>query len=425
MGIPGLRASRDSCARTLRNGVHFIRLRRCPSAICLSPQRCAVDSLRMSLAEDGGAGTVVDFEWRGRPAHAWKPAKLSDRAFDLTEAQVRATERASAAVRTVDRSMPGASEPLLRLLVRHEGVASSEIEGLRQPLVSVLTAERTDAGGDAGWVADNLDVIEAAFESAHRPLTVEMLHDWHRRLMRHSGLASELIGVWRPRVGWVGGTSPLDAAYVPPPPDEIPELMDDLIRVANDGGGGLDPISHAGILHAQFEAIHPYADGNGRIGRALISRQLRRADLTRRSTVPMSVVIRRGIGGYLSGLHHFQRGDSGDWVGWFAETAIDAAAVTDHLIETAHRVTEAWADRLSGLRVDSAARALAPLLIGCPVLSAVDAADLLGVSTVAARNALRSLADRGIVEPVPARTPGVGRNRDWFAAADVISIRLH
>ena len=379
----------------------------------------------MSLAEDGGAGAVVAFDWRGRAAHAWKPAKLSDRTLDLGESQVRATERAAVAVRSVDRSLPTASELLLRLLVRHEGVASSEIEGLREPLVSVLAAERTDADGDSGWIADNLAVIDAALESAHRPLTVEVLHGWHRRLMRHSGMDSDLIGVWRPRVGWVGGSSPLDAAYVPPPPNEIPLLMDDLIAFANDGDTGLDPISQAAILHAQFEAIHPYADGNGRLGRALISRHLRRADLTRRSTVPVSVVIRRDPGGYLSGLHNFQRGASDDWVGWFAETVLKGAAVTEHLIDTAHRVTEAWSERLSGLRADSAALALLPQLIGYPVLSAVDAAELLGISKVAARNALRSLADHGILEPVEAPTPGVGRNRNWYAAADVLGIRLH
>ncbi len=378
----------------------------------------------MSLAEDGGAGTVVAFEWRGRLVRAWLPAKLSDRTFDLSESQVRATERAAVAVRAIDRIVPSASEPLLRLLVRHEGLASSEIEGLREPLVSVLAAERTDAGGAAGWIADNLAVIDAALESAHLPLSVEMMHDWHRRLMRHSGMDSDLIGVWRPRVGWVGGTSPVDAAYVPPPPDEIPELMDDLIRFANDNGV-MDPISHTAVIHAQFEAIHPFADGNGRLGRALISRQLRRADLTCRSTVPVSVVIRRDIGGYLVGLHNFQRGDSGDWIGWFAETVLNSAAVTGHLIETAHHVTEAWAERLSGLRADSAARALLPPLIGYPVLSAVDAAELLDISTVAARSALRSLADRGILRPVEARTPGVGRSRDWYAATDALSIRMH
>ena len=148
--------------------------------------------------------------------------------------------------------------------------------------------------------------------------------------MRNSGLSAELVGSFRPRVGWVGGSSPLDAAYVPPPPGEIPELVDDLLGFA-DSGAGLDPVSHAAILHAQFEAIHPYADGNGRLGRVLVTRALRRADLTRRTTVPVSVAIARDPGGYLSGLAQFEQGHAGPWIRWFAEVAERAAAATGSL----------------------------------------------------------------------------------------------
>ena len=77
-----------------------------------------------------------------------------------------------------------------------------------------------------------------------------------------------MVGTFRPALGWVGGTSPFNAAYVPPPPSEIPRLADDLIAFANREPEDLDPVSHAAVIHAQFEAIHPYGDGNGRLGRA-------------------------------------------------------------------------------------------------------------------------------------------------------------
>lgn len=375
----------------------------------------------MSLLDDGGAGMVVLGDWNGTEVRAWKPAKLAERDFSLDVSAVRATEQAAAAVRAADLQVPNTWEALARLLLRHEGVASSGIEGLREPLVSVLIAERTGGGGAAGWVADNLAVIDAAHDAAHLPLSVDALHSWHARLMRNSDLDPDLIGVFRPRVGWVGGSSPLDAVYVPPPPDEISELMDDFIAFANEPGD-LDPIFHAAILHAQFEAIHPFGDGNGRLGRILVSRNLRRAHLTRHSTIPISVAIARDTGGYLSGLYSFERGAVGPWVRWFAGVAKRGAEVTDRLADRTRQIVDSWNDTLKGLRSDSAARALLPLLIAHPVLSAPDASDLLGVSNTAAANALQSLADRGILEPVQARTPGTGRNRDWYAATELVNI---
>lgn len=374
----------------------------------------------MSWLDGGGAGTTVTAEWNGRQVDAWRPAELSERNFSLTEPEARATERAAAALLASDAQLADTWEALARLLLRHEGIASSGIEGLREPLVSVLIAERTGAGGAAGWVADNLEVIRMALEESQQPLSVSTLHRWHTRLMRNSGLSADFIGSFRPRVGWVGGSSPLDAAYVPPPPGEIPELMDDLLRFA-DSGAGLDPVSHTAILHAQFEAIHPYADGNGRLGRVLVTRALRRADLTRRTTVPVSVAIARDPGGYLSGLAQFEQGNAGPWIRWFAEVAEKAAAATGSLATQTRHITEAWTRRLIGLRADSAARALVPLLAGHPVLCAPDVADLLGVSRPAARTALRALTDRGVLAPVEADSPGVGRNRHWFAAIDLIN----
>lgn len=375
----------------------------------------------MSLFDDGGAGVVVRGDWNGTEVRAWKPAKLAARDFRLDASAVRITERAAAAVRAADRQVPSTWEALARLLLRHEGVASSGIEGLRAPLVSVLIAERTGVDGAAGWVADNLAVIDAALDAAHLPLSVDALHSWHARLMRHSDLDSDLIGVFRPRVGWVGGSSPLDAVYVPPPPGEIGELIDDLVAFANEPTD-LDPITHTAILHAQFEAIHPYGDGNGRLGRVLVSRNLRRAHLTRHSTVPISVAIARDTGGYLSGLHSFERGAVGPWVSWFADIAQRGAAVTDRLADRTRQIVDSWNDTLQGLRSDSAARSLMPLLIAHPVLSAPDASDLLGVSNTAAANALQSLADHGVLEPIQARTPGAGRNRHWYAATQLVNI---
>ena len=190
--------------------------------------------------------------------------------------------------------------------------------------------------------------------------------------------------------------------------------MGDLLRFADAGPVGMDPITHAAVLHAQFELIHPYGDGNGRLGRILISRALRRAGLTARSTAPVSVVIARDPGGYLSGLKMYELGHVGPWVAWFSQVARNAAETTKHLAERTSRIVAEWNLKIDGVRADSAARALLPLLPGTPVVSAQDVKDLLGVSQPAARAALITLAERGVMH---ASTQG---RRHWFAATDLI-----
>lgn len=374
----------------------------------------------MSVSDSDAVGVSVPTEWRDRTVSAWVPAKTGDRDFSLSQAEVRATEQAAAALRESDARIPETWEALARLLLRHEGIASSGIEGLREPVVSVLIAERTGAGGAAGWVADNLAVIRMALDAAHDSLDAGTLHRWHERLMRNSGLAPDLVGAFRSSVGWVGGNSPLDAAYVPPPPERIPELMDDLVRFADSTGAGLDPITHAAVLHAQFELVHPYGDGNGRLGRILISRALRRANLAVRSTVPISVAIARDPGGCLSGLKLYELGQIGPWVEWFSRVACNAAGTTKYLAERTVQIAGDWDRKLEGVRADSAARALLPLLPSNPVVSAQDVKSLLDVSQPTARAALLTLAERDIMAPVRARSPGAGRNRNWFAATDLL-----
>ena len=375
----------------------------------------------MSAFENDAAGISVPAQWRGRTISAWVPAKTCDRDFSLSQSEARATEQAAAALRESDARIPETWEALARLLLRHEGIASSGIEGLREPLVSVLIAERTGTGGAAGWVADNLAVIRMAFDAAYETLDLATLHQWHERLMRNSDLPAGLIGAFRPSVGWVGGNSPLDATYVPPPPELVPELMDDLVCFADSADTALDPITHAAVLHAQFELVHPYGDGNGRLGRILISRALRRASLAVRSTVPISVAIARDPGGYLSGLKLYEMGEIGPWVEWFSRVARNAAGTTTHLAERTRQITDEWDHKLKGVRSGSAARSLVHLLPGNPVLSAQDVKTLLDVSQPAARGALLTLAERDIMAPVQAHTRGAGRNRNWFAATDLLS----
>lgn len=378
----------------------------------------------MAEYSDGSAGAFVDVDWGGRQARAWLPAPLAKRDLSLSTATARVAERAASALRLADARLPSEWEQLARLTLRHEGVASSGIEGLREPIESVLIAERTGAGGTAGWVADNLAVIDEALSTPSEPLSVEMLNQWHRRLMRHSRLPAPMVGRFRTALGWVGGTSPIDAAFVPPPPAQIPRLIDDLIGFIDNNQDDLDAVSRAALAHAQFEAIHPYGDGNGRLGRVLVSRVLRSRGVTARSTAPISVAIARDPGGYLSGLHLFERGDHDPWVRWFAETAARAAVATERMLKQASGLLGHWNYLAAGrLRADHTARALLAHLPAVPVLTARDVAALLGVSERSGRTALAALTDCGILSPVDGVVQArPGRPPRWFAATELLDL---
>ena len=371
---------------------------------------------------EGISGHYAETDWNGRPVRAWVPAPLRERPLVLSASTARAGERACAAIRLAEARLPDHWEPLARLLLQNEGMASSAIEGLREPAEAVLVAGRTGSGGAAGWVADNLVVIDRALETAHAALTVETLHGWHRQLMRHGMLSPGMIGTFRPVLGWVGGSTPVHATYVPPPPQEIPRLVEDLIRFADGNPPDMDPVSHAAVIHAQFEAIHPYGDGNGRLGRVLIGRTLHRSGLTRRSSVPISMAITRDPAGYLSGLHLFEQGEIDPWVRWFAEMAERAASATGRILDRTEALMVRWEKAVTGLRSDHGARALLPNLPAHPILSAGDVAGLLGSSERSARTALAALAARGVLSPIDVPSPGPGRNRHWFIAHDLLDL---
>ena len=354
------------------------------------------------------AGTEVPIEWHGRPGTAWLPAPLTDRSVNLSERTVRVTERAAAAIRRSAERLPPQWEPLGHLLLRAEGLSSSQIEGVRAPLPEVVAAEQGDRGvsGDARLIADNLMAIEAAVGAAGESLTLEILLSWHRLLMRNGDtLMDEHVGALRTVQGWVGGPSPLTAAYVPPPAEYLGTLMRDLLVFAN--GDAVDPVTQAALVHAQFETMHPFADGNGRIGRALISWVLARR-LGVLVPPPVSVFIALDRGGYLSGLTLFRQDPVDPWVSWLARALERSATAMAVLVDSVDEEIGRQESALSDLRTDATARRVVRLVPELPVLSAPMVAERLGVSLPSARTALETLEARGILEPLsrPPTRPG-------------------
>jgi Fic family protein len=367
-------------------------------------------------------GATVATTWQGRRVEAFIPAPMP-RSVDLPERVVRATERAAAALQRTDDRLTHRYEPLARLLLRAEGVASSYIEGVRAPaeLVAVAEADAGAVDATSAWVADNLAVVDASLVHARSSaaLTSDELHRWYARLMAHGALPDELVGQYRRVQNWIGGPSPRRAAYVPPPPDHVARLMRDLIRVTNSSK--LDPVTLGAVVHAQFEAIHPYGDGNGRLGRVLLGWVLaRRAGVA--VPPPVSVVIARDPGGYLSGLTRWRQGDVAGWVGWVADAVSRSADQVGELVGQAEELRSRWEVLLVDVRADATARRVLDLLPRHLVVSAPMVAEVFQVSAPTARAAIETLVARGILSPLDLRPLRPGRPAQWWMAAELVSV---
>ncbi|HEY6474600.1 MAG TPA: Fic family protein [Acidimicrobiales bacterium] len=373
------------------------------------------------VGEGSGRGREVPITWNGARLRAWVPALLAGQGFELASVRaVRLTERAAGAIEAAG-NRPARFEPVAMLLLRSEGVASSYIEGIRTPLVDVAAAEIGGALSDAAsYVADNLTTVVDALRSSGDALTHELLWSWHRALMeQRGGLPRHLVGAYRAEQSWVGGTSPRDAAFVPPPPELVHGLMEDLVAFANDDA--LDPVTQAAVLHAQFEIIHPFGDGNGRIGRVLIGWLLARR-LGVALPPPVSVLIARDPGGYLAGLTLFRLGQLDPWVEWLAaalERSSDAAA---GLMSSSETLLAKWRARLEGVRADAAAWRVIEILAERPVVSAALVGERLGISARAGQTALVTLAERGILSRYHPNVGGRGRPTQYWVAHELVAL---
>lgn len=376
------------------------------------------------------AGVEVGIVWRGRRAKAFVPTPLAVRDLTPDAETVAAVTMARAAVEHAAEAMPEDYTALARLLLRAEGIASSFIEGVTAPVVDIVAAE---AGGertpsDAGWVAANLSAVTEATEEARvGTLTIESLCRWHRILMTGSPTPAQHVGTLRTEQGWIGGSSPLDAHLVTPPPEEVPALLDDLVAFVNRDE--LDPVSQAAVAHAQFEIIHPFADGNGRVGRVLIGWVLvRRLSLV--TPPPVSTHIAADVGGYGSGLVLFRTGDHNAWLRWFAKTVSGAGRAQQELVASVEALQSEWRSRLAAprrggrrLRSNAAAWRVLELLPRHLVLTGPAVADELGIPLKSAGAALRDLVAAGVLVEHGTMPPKArGRPSRLYTSAELLGL---
>ncbi|MFT4036248.1 MAG: Fic family protein [Patulibacter sp.] len=347
-----------------------------------------------------------------------------DVAADVADAE-QALARLDASARSLT-----SSEALARLLLRAESVSSSRIEGLQIGGRRLLHAQAAAAAGQAPTdvsateIIANIDAMAFACDQveAGTQITLSTLLQTHRLLLAGTRLASH-AGVVRIEQNWIGGSAynPCNASFIPPPPDRLPALLDDLVAFINDDH--LPPVAQAAISHAQFETLHPFADGNGRTGRALIHMVLRRRGLCRQTLAPISLVLATRADEYVDGLSATRTApqssgavmdDAWDnWIGTFAAATVRAVGDARAFQTTVERIQARWREQLPGLRADATASLLIDQLAAAPVLSVETAARLTSRSKQAANEALRVLTEAGIVK----QTTSGQRNRIFEAPA--------
>lgn len=358
---------------------------------------------------------TISLRWEGRPDayggrrsrasfdyEAFVPDPIRTLTISLPGEVALLVSSAESEIRALNSgASTGGLEAVGPLLLRAESVASSRIEGLELSQRNLARAlfDPDAARGTARAVAGNVRAMEAAIRvgSEDRPFRVADITDIHRILL--AGVDDDIAGQVRGEQNWIGGrlNSPLDAEFVPPPPDEVPALLRDLAEFINRDD--LPAVVQAAIAHAQFETIHPFADGNGRVGRCLIHVLLRRRELAPRFVPPLSIVLATNAKAYVQGLIDVRRGELADWCGSFAISCRSAALESARLASRLGELQAEWRGRVRPRRNSAAAR-LIELLPSQPILSVRTARDAIGGSLEAVRLALNALEQRRVVRQI-------------------------
>jgi Fic family protein len=343
--------------------------------------------------------------------------------LDLTGQRQRLLERATLALGRLDSVSALLPDPQLFLYayVRREAVLSSQIEGTQSSLSDLLLFELEEAPGtpfdDVVEVSNYIAALEHGMTRLREgfPLCNRLLREMHERLMSRGRGSEKEPGEFRRSQNWIGGTRPGNARFVPPPPHEVEPCMAALEAFLHDEAGGMPLLIKAALAHVQFETIHPFLDGNGRLGRLLIALLLHQGGLLHQPLLYLSLYLKQHRPAYYDLLDRVRtRGDWEAWVDFFLEgvehTALGA-------VETARRLVglfEADTRRIqeSGRGAANALRVLAALRQR-PMLSLKQLCQNTAMTFPTASKAMQGLVDAGIARELT----GQRRNRVFLYSA--------
>ncbi|MVU82285.1 Fic family protein [Nocardia sp. ET3-3] len=345
------------------------------------------------------------------------PPMIAALDYDPTGTVARVHESALIAIARLEAGFGEHLAPLADFLLRSESVASSKIEhidaGWRAFGKAIGGGKASDeAKSQLAAVKALIAMVDAAGSGSIR---LDDLLEAHRLLMGVDFYTARDAGPLREVQNWIGGSdyTPINATHVPPPPELVADLITDLLAFVNRDD--LPILAQAAIAHAQFESIHPFTDGNGRIGRALISAVLRRRGLANRVTVPLASVMLADTGRYFMHLNRFRDGDVDGFVEYLSIGAVHASEAAQDSAMALADLPSRWRD-IARPRAKSADEALLAALLETPILNADTAQQIAGTTAASTYRALGKLTDAGILELLSESK----RNQIW-AATDVLA----
>lgn len=298
--------------------------------------------------------------------------------------------------------------PFASILLRSESASSSEVENLTSSAKQVALAEIGESkSGNARLVVANVRAMTASIALSDQ-LDENSIIAMNDALLRDT--APEYAGQWRNEQVWIGGDSisPHAASFVPPHHSRVPSLMADVVAFAERTD--VPVLIQAAIAHAQFETIHPFPDGNGRTGRALLQGMLRHGGLTRNVTVPVSAGLLHDTDAYFRALTDYRAGRAEAIVTAVAEASFAAIRNGRRLVDDIQAAAARWDSRVIG-RSDSSVHRVKSYLLGQPVVNARTIASELSISDVAAQKAIDRLVDAEVLT----QSSTGRRNRIWQA----------
>jgi Fic family protein len=346
-----------------------------------------------------------------------RPPLIAELDLPLMPAISVATEVGVREITALDHSHGAELKALETLLLRTESVASSKIERIEASVddfARALHGSRSNASATAMVAAVDALVTMINSVEVGGDIEVEHLLTAHRALMADDQYERAYAGRLRDMQNWIGGSdySPRIAWFVPPAADTVPSYLEDLLAFANRTD--LPVIAQAAIVHAQFESIHPFTDGNGRIGRALINAVLRRRGATRQVVVPLASALVARREEYFGLLTEYRAGRIEPLVLAFATAATIAARESQVSARRIVEMPELWRMVVPARRASAADRLLDGL-IATPVFSADDAVQAIGGATSSVYAAIDRLHEAGVIRPLTRRV----RNQVW-GASDVL-----
>ena len=369
----------------------------------------------------------------GEEVAAFIPEPLPPREPPLALAEELADllRRAEAALGRLD--LASAMVPsvgwFLYSFVRKEAVVSSQIEGTQATLMDLFAFEaagkvESSETADVREVCNYLDAIAYARKQLRSPkglpLSIRLLDETHRRLMKGVRGAERRPGEVRRSQNWIGGTRPGNAAYVPPPPHAVGELLTELEKSIH-GESDLPALVRTGLVHAQFETIHPYLDGNGRIGRLLIALLLEHWKLLREPLLYLSLFFKQHRAEYYRRLDAVRgQGDFEGWLAFFLEGTAVVAEEAVATIQDLFRLITADRAKVLGAKTTSVMAArLFELLPEHPIVTIGRVVELLSTTKPTASKAVSALVDTGVL----VETTGRRRDRTFGYAAYLERLR--